>query len=98
MTVASGLGIRVADGVVHKVIDAYDEEDYDIFKDFDEGCDFIHTWLDKGPVLVHCAAGVSRSAAMVICYLMRLERWRFAKAYTFVKSKRRVVEPNSGFV
>ena len=34
-------------------------------------CNFIAQWIDKGNVLVHCAAGVSRSASMVICYLMR---------------------------
>lgn len=40
-------------------------------------------------VLVHCAAGKSRSAAVVIAYVMhRNSSWSFTDAYAFVKSKR----------
>jgi hypothetical protein len=41
LTVAHGLDIHPAEGVVHKVIDAFDNEEYDIQKDFDEGCAFM---------------------------------------------------------
>ena len=52
----------------------------------------------KGGVLVHCAAGVSRSAAFVISYLMRKEKMRYKEAYEFVKARRGCVHPNGGFV
>ena len=98
LTVARNLWIIVADGVAHKVIDAQDIDDYDISKDFDDGCEFMKYWISRGPVLVHCAAGVSRSASMVICYLMRRDRTSFSKTFSYVKSKRRVICPNDGFI
>jgi protein-tyrosine phosphatase len=49
-------------------------------------------------VLVHCAAGVSRSASFVIAYIMKSRKIGFDEAYTFVKSKRPIITPNSGFV
>jgi protein-tyrosine phosphatase len=55
-------------------------------------------WLKKGAVLVHCAAGVSRSASVVIYYIMRHFRWSFAKALAHVKAKRSVICPNDGFM
>lgn len=48
---ARGLDIVPADGVNHLVIDAIDEEEYDIQNDFDLGCEFIAKYLPKGPVL-----------------------------------------------
>jgi protein-tyrosine phosphatase len=49
-------------------------------------------------VLVHCAAGVSRSASFVIAYLMRVEKMKYVDAYQSVKTKRQIIRPNSGFV
>jgi len=46
---------------------------------------------------VHCAAGVSRSASIVIAYLMKINHWTFENAYSFVKSKRKIIDPNFGF-
>lgn len=50
-----------------------------------------------GRVLVHCRAGVSRSATIVIGYLMRSESWDLRTALRHVDS-RRFVQPNSGFI
>lgn len=49
-------------------------------------------------VLVHCMAGVSRSASVVIYYLMKSKGISYEKAYRYVESKRPIVNPNSGFV
>ena len=51
-----------------------------------------------GKVLVHSYAGVSRSAAIVIAYLMQLNSWRYEQSYAHVKSKRNIVNPNLNFV
>lgn len=62
-----------------------------------------NAWIDehreKGDkVLVHCAAGRSRSASIVIAYLMNRLDLTLAQALQFVKSKRPQVSPNSSFM
>ena len=52
----------------------------------------------KGKVLVHCAMGVSRSATVVIMFLMVLLRLPFELAFHFVKTQRPEIDPNKGFV
>lgn len=49
-------------------------------------------------VLVHCQAGISRSATVVIMYLMKSQKIKAEDAYALCKSKRRVVGPNVGFL
>lgn len=51
----------------------------------------------NGRVLVHCFAGKSRSASIVIAFIMQSKRWGFQEAFKFVQSKRDVVDPNFGF-
>lgn len=51
----------------------------------------------KGVVLVHCNAGVSRSSSIVIGYLMQREGLSFEDAYSQVKLARPSVHPNPGF-
>lgn len=51
-----------------------------------------------GRILVHCNAGVSRSATVCIAYLMKIEKLTFAQAYDLVKSKRPCAQPNAGFM
>ncbi|XP_022826135.1 dual specificity protein phosphatase MPK-4-like [Spodoptera litura] len=53
---------------------------------------------DGGTVLVHCHFGVSRSAAVVIGYIMEKYGLCYEDAFSLVKSKRRFVGPNVGFV
>uniref|UniRef100_A0A6B2LK81 protein-tyrosine-phosphatase n=1 Tax=Arcella intermedia TaxID=1963864 RepID=A0A6B2LK81_9EUKA len=63
----------------------------------------IHTIIDTAnaegkSVLIHCTAGVSRSASVVISYVMKTERMSFENALKFVKKKRLGVSPNWGFM
>ena len=48
-------------------------------------------------VLVHCIAGVSRSATIVIAHLVAARGMSLLDAATLVKAKRKVVLPNRGF-
>ncbi|RWS01685.1 hypothetical protein B4U80_04521, partial [Leptotrombidium deliense] len=53
------------------VIEVNDDENADLYPHFDKICDTIHTKLrQKKSVLVHCAAGISRSTTLIIAYLM----------------------------
>lgn len=60
--------------------------------------EFIDFALQNGNCLVHCFAGVSRSATMVIVYLMKKNGWTYFQAHAFVKKRRSVIWPNPGFV
>ncbi|CAJ0575523.1 unnamed protein product, partial [Mesorhabditis spiculigera] len=52
---------------------------------------------DGGRVLVHCVAGVSRSASIVLAYLTKYHCRSLRDAYHLMKMKRPLVRPNLGF-
>ncbi|KTG38377.1 hypothetical protein cypCar_00018056 [Cyprinus carpio] len=54
--------------------------------------------LKGGVVLVHCNAGVSRSASVVIGFLMSQEKMSFDEAFSAVKTARPYIQPNPGFM
>ncbi|KAF8967341.1 protein-tyrosine phosphatase-like protein [Flammula alnicola] len=62
---------------------------------------FIHNALASSPearVLVHCAEGISRSVSVVAAFLMAHYGWSPLEAVHYIKSKRRIANPNFGFV
>lgn len=52
----------------------------------------------QGRVLVHCYAGISRSATICLAYIMKSKRLTLDTAFDFVKSKRNVISPNLNFM
>ncbi|CAJ1959243.1 unnamed protein product [Cylindrotheca closterium] len=52
----------------------------------------------KANVLVHCNQGVSRSAALVMAYLIKTHGFSLKEAFFHVQSKREVAQPNTGFM
>ncbi|KAH9508993.1 Dual specificity protein phosphatase 14 [Bulinus truncatus] len=65
---------------------------------FDRCADKINQVDRKGgKTLVHCVAGVSRSASICIAYLMKYHRLSLEQAYRHVKRRRSVIHPNVGF-
>lgn len=51
-----------------------------------------------GRVLVHCQAGISRSATICLAYLIQSHRVRLDEAFDFVKQRRGVISPNFSFM
>lgn len=47
--------------------------------------------------LVHCNAGVSRSAALCMVYLMKYQSVSLREAHTWIKKCRPMARPNNGF-
>ena len=76
-----------------------DDKDEKISQYFFEVHNIINKALvENKNVIVHCAAGISRSSSLVIAYLMIENRWSYEEAYNYVKSKRSIINPNIGFV
>ncbi len=73
------------------------EGDRDLDFYLDDATTFIADHIAKGCVLVHCGAGISRSAAVVIAYLCRYAGMSYAEALAFVKAKRPQVAPADVF-
>ena len=49
-------------------------------------------------VLVCCTMGVSRSATIVIAFLMKCHGWSMTQAIEYIASKRPQISPNLGFI
>lgn len=49
-------------------------------------------------ILIHCQAGMSRSASVAIALLSRLYSISFDEAFKLVQQKRSIVQPNQGFI
>ncbi|KAI3430229.1 hypothetical protein D9Q98_004826 [Chlorella vulgaris] len=82
----------------HLKIELADIDVADIGAHLRSSFDFIEAAVArKQAVLVHCGAGVSRSATLCIAYLMRKHRWSAQKALDYCKSRRSLVAPNDGF-
>lgn len=82
----------------YKVIQVLDKADVTLSLFFDECFAFIEeARASGGGVLVHCFAGRSRSATIVVAYLMFKRGMSLSEAMEFVKMKRPIISPNHGF-
>jgi protein-tyrosine phosphatase len=85
-------------------IEVLDTIDENISRYFKKAYDFIEKILHsnqlgfKNTVLVHCALGVSRSATIVIMFIMKTYRMSLEDSLSFVKSQRQKIDPNPGFM
>jgi protein-tyrosine phosphatase len=64
----------------------------------DETCELIDNGRQKGGVLVHCYAGVSRSSSFVIAYLINKKLMSYDDAKERVKKRRPCIHPGDGFI
>ncbi|KJE95743.1 protein-tyrosine-phosphatase [Capsaspora owczarzaki ATCC 30864] len=82
-----------------KKCDLADSFNENISKVFETAFAFIDEAIQaKQRVLVHCLAGISRSATITIAYMMRTYRMRLHDAYAFVKQRRPMISPNINFM
>ncbi|XP_015270018.1 PREDICTED: dual specificity protein phosphatase 13 isoform B-like [Gekko japonicus] len=80
-------------------VQAFDDTSFDMSIFFQDAADFMHKALKtgKGKVFVHCAMGLSRSATLVLAYLMIHENLTLVEALRAVDSHRGIC-PNTGFL
>ena len=80
------------------LINIQDKPHIKIQEHFQEANDFIDKAIsDGGRVLVYCHAGVSRSATIVISYLIEKCNISLRQAYLYVLSIKNDICPNIGF-
>ncbi|KAJ8339125.1 hypothetical protein SKAU_G00359110 [Synaphobranchus kaupii] len=83
----------------YKCIPVEDNHKADISSWFIEAIEFIDSVKDSnGRVLVHCQAGISRSATICLAYLMKRKRVRLDEAFEFVRQRRSIISPNFSFL
>ncbi|XP_048186656.1 dual specificity protein phosphatase 4 [Perognathus longimembris pacificus] len=83
----------------YKCIPVEDNHKADISSWFLEAIEYIDAVQERrGRVLVHCQAGISRSATICLAYLMMKQRVRLEEAFEFVKQRRSIISPNFSFM
>ncbi len=94
----------VQDGIRHVNVPLLDIPEEGIDAHLDSSVDHLRALLgdDIGRpgtrVLVHCMQGISRSASIVIAYLMTTRNMSFDEAHAVAVRARPIVKPNSGFL
>lgn len=75
-----------------------DSPNQNIRQYFDISADLVHQIsLRDGKTLIHCTAGVSRSATLCIAYLMKYHKLSLIESYNYLKLRRPIIKPNCGF-
>src|SRR3990167_8078048 len=86
------------DGIKQMNINIDDHPSSNIRQHFQQTRNFIDNGVDNGNnVLIHCAAGISRSATIAIDYLMHKLKMPYDNAFQLVKNRRNIINPNDGF-
>lgn len=74
---------------VYRQVPVLDKSDINIGDYFDEVADLIEEIRQKnGKTMVHCVAGVSRSASLVLAYLMKHMKMSLKDAFELVRTAR----------
>eukprot|EP01132_Coremiostelium_polycephalum_P010970 gene10970-13440_t len=80
------------------VIDVLDAPTVNLSQYFEKTFKFIEEGREEGAVLVHCFAGMSRSASICIAYMMKKLNISYEDAHGLLLERRPIIYPNSGFV
>lgn len=79
-------------------IEATDFINFDLTPFYEQAANFIEGALDSGgSVLVHCRQGMSRSAALLLAYMMIKKKIPLEEAVRIIRKEREIL-PNEGFL
>lgn len=86
------------EGIDNYFLMANDNQYSDLITYFPETYQLIcHCVESQRPILVHCAAGISRSATIVCAYVMKKRGMTVQNAIAWVKHRRTIINPNPSF-
>jgi protein-tyrosine phosphatase len=96
---AQSLSLFVSSQEFHcKHIQVQDDLATDLSVHFVDCISYIDQARELGAVLVHCKAGASRSASIVIAWLMHSCGFGYNDAHLLLKSRRPCISPNRAFI
>lgn len=75
-----------------------DSETTDMLRYLNDTYNYINKSKSEGPVLVHCKKGISRSASVVVAYIMKEKNCNLLEALEYVKKMRSTIRPNPEFL
>ena len=85
-------------GITQIIINVEDLNSADIQPHFEAVYEFIEKVQPKANVLIHCAAGVSRSTTLTCSYMMKKYNKGVIECLKLIKEKRACSGPNHGFI
>ena len=85
-------------GFVYKRIPVFDNIGEDLLVHINGAIKFIEQSQHYGKILVHCHKGISRSASIVMGYLMKTNELTLSEALEHLRGLRPVVCPNEAFL
>jgi protein-tyrosine phosphatase len=85
-------------GIEYYQVQMQDSAEQDLLGNLPECFSFLdYAYTKRHNVLIHCQAGISRSASVLIAYLMTKMNISYITAYKMVKQARPMIEPNKNF-
>lgn len=101
VTVMKDAGYGYPSGIRRLSIPVDDNKDAELWQYFRVAVHWIQEALNSSKdakVMVHCIWGKSRSASVVMAYLMATKRISAVDAFFLVKRRRSFIQPNKGFL
>ena len=91
--------LEPSDKITYLNIPIYDETTAPLLAELPRAIEFIHRSLSNGGrIMIHCAAGISRSSSVLIAYTMVVFDYSYQEAFDYVAGYRPIIRPNTGFV
>jgi protein-tyrosine phosphatase len=84
-------------GIKYHFVEAKDNSEMDLKSKFEPICNFLKQHENER-VLVHCQAGISRSATACLAYLMKEKHMSLDSSFIELKKRREIVCPNFSFL
>jgi len=84
-------------GVKYEFVQANDNSEMNLKCKFEYICDFLKKHENER-VLVHCQAGISRSATACLAYLMKEKNMSLDRSFNELRKRREIVSPNFSFL